>query len=104
LEFAGGQLWTRDPGREPGSRLRVQVLARDVSLALRPAQDSSIQNLLPATVEAIADDEHAALALVSLRLGEAVLLARVTRRAIHELGIAPGVALWAQVKSVAVMD
>lgn len=104
LDFAGGQLWTRDPGREPGSRLRVQVLARDVSLALQPAQGCSIQNLLPATVDAIADDEHAALALVQLRLGDARLLARVTRRAVHELGITTGAHVWAQVKSVAVMD
>jgi ABC-type molybdate transport system ATPase subunit len=46
--------------------VRVRVLARDVSLALEAQPGSSIGNQLPATVELIADDEHPALALVSL--------------------------------------
>lgn len=103
-DFAGGSLWTRDSGRTLGSRVRVQVLARDVSLALQPPQGSSIQNQLACVVDAIAEDEHPGLALVRLRAGDALLLARVTRRALAELGVEPGRALWAQVKSVAVMD
>ncbi|WP_147653926.1 molybdenum ABC transporter ATP-binding protein [Vulcaniibacterium gelatinicum] len=104
VEFAGGSLWTRDFERAPGSRVRVQVLARDVSLALQPPQGSSIQNQLPGVVDAIGEDEHPGLALVRVRVGASALLARVTRRAVAELGIAPGQALWAQVKSVALMD
>ena len=41
--------------------------------------------------------------LVRLRCGESFLLARVTHRSLHALGVAPGSAVWAQVKSVAIV-
>jgi len=104
IEFAGGSLWTRDTGLAPGRRVRVRVLARDVSLARQRSEGSSIQNQLPGTVDALAEDEHLGLALVWLRVGDSLLLARVTRRAVAELAIAPGQAVWAQVKSVALLD
>ncbi|HEX6735124.1 MAG TPA: molybdenum ABC transporter ATP-binding protein, partial [Azonexus sp.] len=34
VDFAGGGLWTRDRGLPAGRRVRVRVLARDVSLAI----------------------------------------------------------------------
>lgn len=39
-----------------------------------------------------------------VRVGDSLLLARVTRRAVAELAIAPGQAVWVQVKSVALLD
>ena len=66
IAFAGGHLWVRDSGVPIGQRVRVRILARDISLALETHGDSSILNVLPATVEQIADDTHPALALVRL--------------------------------------
>ncbi|MDT8399165.1 MAG: molybdenum ABC transporter ATP-binding protein [Pseudomonadales bacterium] len=103
VDFAGGSLWARDHGLPLGHRVRVRVLARDVSLVGQPGT-SSIQNVLPACVDAIGDDEHPGLALVRVRIGEAVLLARLTKRAAAALGVKPGLALWVQVKSVALME
>lgn len=102
-DFDGGSLWARDPGLQPGRRVRVRVLARDVSLAAQPGA-SSIQNQLPGVVEAIGADEHPALALVQVRVGAALLLARLTRRSAEQLGVAPGQRLWVQVKSVALLE
>lgn len=102
-DFDGGSLWARDPGLPPGRRVRVRVLARDVSLAAQPGA-SSIQNQLPCVVEAVGDDEHPALALVQVRVGAALLLARLTRRSAEQLGVAPGQRLWVQVKSVALLE
>lgn len=102
-DFDGGSLWARDPGLPPGRRVRVRVLARDVSLAAQPGA-SSIQNQLPGVVEAVGDDEHPALALVQVRVGAALLLARLTRRSAEQLGVAPGQRLWVQVKSVALLE
>lgn len=102
-DFDGGSLWARDPGLPPGRRVRVRVLARDVSLAAQPGV-SSIQNQLPGVVEAVGDDEHPALALVQVRVGAALLLARLTRRSAEQLGVAPGQRLWVQVKSVALLE
>ena len=103
-DFTGGGLWLADRGKAAGSRVRVRVLARDVSLALTSPQGSSILNALPGQVDGIVDDAHPALALVRVRLGEAALLARVTRRSVASLGLAPGSRVWAQVKSAAVME
>jgi len=105
LQLAGGQhsLWSRDTGLAPGSALRVRVLARDVSLAATAQAGSSIGNQLPAVVEAIADDEHPALALVRVRLGTLPLVARLTRRSVHALALQPGQPVWAQVKTVALL-
>ena len=99
-----GSLWTRDPGLPPGSPVRVRVLARDVSLAVTPQSGTSIANQLQATVEAIADDAHAGLALVRVRVGTLPLVARLTRRSAHKLGLVPGLAVWAQVKTVALLE
>jgi molybdate transport system ATP-binding protein len=104
VDFAGGNLWTRDHNLPVGKKVRVRVLARDVSLTLDDPGRSSIQNVHPATVEAIAADDHPANQLVRVTLGETRLLSRLTRRAVEQLGIAPGLPVRAQVKSVALME
>ena len=98
------QLWTRDAGHALGRHVRLRVLARDVSLARTPQSGTSIANQLQATVEAIADDAHPALALVRVRVGSAPLVARLTRRSAHALELAVGMPVWAQVKTVALME
>jgi molybdate transport system ATP-binding protein len=103
VDFAGGSLWARDQGLSVGRRVRVRVLARDVSLAEQPGT-SSIQNVLRGQVDAIGNDEHPGLLLVRVKLGATVLLARLTKRAAASLGVSPGQTLWVQVKSVALME
>ncbi|WP_395685646.1 molybdenum ABC transporter ATP-binding protein [Caenimonas koreensis] len=98
--FDGGELWLPDAGVEPGRRARVRVLARDVSIAMHPAQSSSIQNAIACTVDSIAPAAHASQVMVRLRCGDStVLLARITARAADALALAPGMAVCAQVKS-----
>lgn len=104
LAFDGGSVWTQDQGLPIGHNVRVRVLARDVSLAREKPDHSSIQNVLQGVVDAIADDEHPALALVRVRVGNQPLLARLTKRAVHLLHLVPQQAVWIQVKSVALMD
>jgi molybdate transport system ATP-binding protein len=102
VDLGGTSVWTRDAGTAVGARVRVRILARDVSLA-REKVDSSITNTLPATVLGLGDDEHPALLLVRLRVGASVVLARLTRRSAHQLGLADGMDLWAQIKAVALL-
>ncbi|MDD5405077.1 MAG: molybdenum ABC transporter ATP-binding protein [Sulfuricella sp.] len=103
VDFPGGSLWVREHGVPLGHHVRVRILARDVSLALAHVDHTSIQNLLPGTVEAIGEDSHPALALVRVRVGESALVARLTRRSVAALGFSPGRPVWAQVKSVALI-
>lgn len=102
--FAGGSLWLRDSGLPLGTRVRLRVMARDVSLATEPAHHSSIQNSLPCTVRAVAPDSHPSQVLVQLDCGGALLLARITARGADALGLAVGQRVWAQVKSVALVQ
>ena len=104
LAFKGGSLWVRDTGLPLGRQVRVRVLARDVSIALDQPSQTSIQNLLSCRVQAIGPDTHPSQALVRLQCGESILLARVTSRAVHELQLVPGMQVWAQVKSVALVE
>jgi molybdate transport system ATP-binding protein len=108
VAFAGGSVWLRDGGHGLGERARVRILARDVSLALEHQQGISILNLLPGEVMEIADDSHPGLALVRVRVGsgDAVsdLIARVTHRSAATLGLRPGLPIYAQIKSVALIS
>lgn len=102
LAFDGGELLLPSAGATPGARGVVRVLARDVSLTLARHADTSILNILPATVLELADD---APGQVMVRLaagnGAAVLLARVSQRSARALSLQPGLAVHAQIKAAA---
>ncbi|MDP2680417.1 MAG: molybdenum ABC transporter ATP-binding protein [Rhodoferax sp.] len=100
--FAGGELTVARQKADPGQTLRVRVAARDVSLTLQRQTDTSILNILPCTVSAVSPDSHGQV-MVSLCAGDTALLARVTTRSGHALGLKPGTAVYAQIKGVAVL-
>lgn len=97
-------VWARDSGLPLGRAVRVRLLARDVSLARAPQTGTSIGNQLRGVVEVIAEDEHPSLALVRVRVGDSPVVARLTRRSAHALELQPGMPVWAQVKTVALME
>jgi molybdate transport system ATP-binding protein len=101
--FAGGALWVRDSGLALGQTVRLRVLARDVSVTLSEATHTSIQNHVPCVVEHISPEAHPSQTLLRLRCGETLLLARLTARGTHALGLQVGMPVWAQVKSVALV-
>lgn len=103
LDFDGGSLLISSQKVPAVSRVRCRIHARNVSLALHPQNDSSILNRLPATVVAVAESSDPAQLLVRLDVGATPLLARITRRSSDTLGIKPGMQLWAQIKSVALL-
>ncbi len=101
--FDGGELRVRDNGTPLGRRVRVRVLARDVSIANSRHDDVSILNLLPATVVAHAAEAHPSQLLVQLRVGATLLLARLTRYSAQRLDLVPGREVWVQIKAVALI-
>lgn len=104
FKFSGGML--QIPGRHQATGtglLRIRVRANDVSLCRdRPAQ-STILNIIPATIERIQPDRGSVL-LVRLRVGEDTLLARITRRSCDQLSLKEGDSLLAQIKAVSVRN
>ena len=86
-----------------GESVRLQVLARDVSLTLSRQEKTSILNIFPATVEQLAEEGSAQIT-VQLRIGAVPLLCRITRKSAGELGLKQGTPVYAQIKSVALID
>lgn len=103
LRVGGQELLVRDHPCEDGARIRVRILARDVSLSLERQGGTSILNHLSVQVLDILQDAHPAQALVRLSLDGAPLLARVTHRSLRVLGIRSGMRVWAQVKTMALL-
>ncbi len=104
LAFPGGRLNVGRLDMPAGAHVRVRIRARDVVLALARPTGLSIRNAFAGRVVEIAA-EQGPVVDVRLDVGIAdqpvMLWARITRRALSELGLAPGNAVYALVKTVA---
>jgi molybdate transport system ATP-binding protein len=99
LGFDGGTLTVAGAGMRIGEAMRVRIRAREVSIALERPQHISIQNILRGTITAL-DMQHAGAVTVTMTIGTAVLRSRITQRAARQLGLQPGLAVYALVKAV----
>ncbi|WP_271272114.1 molybdenum ABC transporter ATP-binding protein [Aliamphritea hakodatensis] len=102
LVFSGGRFAVAGERMPQGQRARLQIQARDVSLTLNRQSDTSILNIFPAQVEALAETSTAQVT-VRLRIGNDLILARITCKSAAELNLQPGRQVYAQIKSVAVL-
>jgi molybdate transport system ATP-binding protein len=102
LAFSGGELLVAAPSLANGQRVRLRVLARDVSLTLERQTQTSILNILESVVEEVVEENEAKV-LVRLAAGSTQLLASITRKSAHDLKLEPGLTVFAQVKSVALL-
>jgi molybdate transport system ATP-binding protein len=101
-QFSGGLLSVPMQAAAIGESLRIRVQARDVSLTLEKHSGTSVLNILSATVIALSPDSPGQV-MVALDVAGCPLLARITSRSAHALGLAPGLALYAQIKGVAIL-
>jgi molybdate transport system ATP-binding protein len=103
LSLEDQELTVSAVGSAPGTPMRLRIPARDVSLCLNRPEQSSILNILSARITEIESSDSSKL-LVRLQVGEQFLLARLTRKSIAALGLAPGQQVFAQIKSVALLS
>jgi molybdate transport system ATP-binding protein len=101
FETGGGPLWLPQVSASAGAVLRLRILAQDVMLAVERPRGISALNVLAGRVEEIRMGEGPG-AMVRLRVGEEVLLARVTRRSVGALELSPGKPVFAVLKAVSV--
>ena len=99
LAFDGGTLTATNVDALIGEPVRVRIRARDVSIALERPRRISIQNVLEGKVTAVGP-EHDGIVDVAMAVGSAVLRSRITGRAARQLGLAPGLPVYALVKAV----
>ncbi|HEU0220225.1 MAG TPA: molybdenum ABC transporter ATP-binding protein [Gallionella sp.] len=103
LDFSGGSLWVSKVEHAIGSMVRARMLARDVSIATAAPQGSSISNILAARIDDIRDEGPDRVVLRLTVGSEYIVLSRITRRSRDQLRLAPGMEVFAQVKSVALI-
>lgn len=101
-DFPGGRFTLPGSAPEVGVRVRLRILARDVSLTLERQEGTSILNIFPARVDSLAAEGQAQV-MVRLSASGVPILSRVTRKSAAVLGLEPGREVWAQVKSVALL-
>ena len=100
LAFAGGELVVPHLTAPIGATARVRIQPQNVGLALTRPEGTSFRNILPAVVVDVA---VRADGLVDVRLDCGVpLLASVTPLSRDELGLKPGLSLFAMIKTVSV--
>lgn len=100
LRIGRQRLWVSGDLRDAPSPVRVQVLARDLSLALERPARTSILNILEVSLTGLAPAGDGAL-FAELDCAGQRLRARITRPSQANLGLKPGMALFALVKSTA---
>lgn len=100
--FTGGEITIPQQKAAVGQPVRIRVQARDVSLTLQRQSGTSIQNIVSVTVIALSPDSPGQV-MVRLDAGGTILLARITARSAELLQLEPGMALFAQVKGVAIL-
>lgn len=99
IDVGHGQLSVDASGLQPRQRVRLQLLARDLILALQAPQGLSVRNRLLGVIMHIAPDERHTV-VVGIDVGDVHLIARVTTAAAQELQLRIGLSLWVLVKAV----
>lgn len=96
-----GPIWVPSVDLSSGSRIRLRLPASDVIVAVERPTGLSALNVLPAKVHSVHVGNGPG-AMVALAAGEAKILARITRRSMEQLDLAPGREVWAVVKATGV--
>lgn len=102
VEFSGGRLLLPQQQATIGQSVRVRIQARDVSLSLAPQRDTSILNIVAATVTELSADA-AGQVMVGLDANGTRLLARITSKSCVAMDLVAGKSLYAQIKGIAIL-
>jgi len=100
LDHAGQQIEAPRTELAVGAHVRLRVRARDVMLATQRPSGISARNVLRGTISEIAEEPDTAYAETLIDIAGACLRARVTRKTVAELGLAPGAPVYAIIKAI----
>ena len=101
FDFGDGDIWV--PGEyELGTiPMRLRIAASDVSITRERPTETTILNVLRATIEEVRSVDEART-VVRMGVGNQDLLAQVTNRSVRRLALKEGERVFAQVKSITV--
>ena len=104
VTFGDHGLWLPRQPLEPGTALRVRILARDVSLIRSAPEETSILNVLPVIITGMEPTGPGKLAVTTETRDGQTLLTEITRKSAEALGLEIGQHVHAQIKAVAMME
>jgi molybdate transport system ATP-binding protein len=102
VEAPVGELCVNQLSLPIGSKVRLRIAARDISLSLDKPITSSIQNILPAVIDDFTEMPMGQV-MLSLKLKQGKLLSKITRHSFYRLSLKKDLNVFAQVKAVAVL-
>ena len=82
--------------------IRLRVYAKDISLTRKPAQDSSILNIIPVKIIGISES-GTGQSIIKLKCRKQNFLARLTNKSIKKLSLNIGDEVFAQIKGIAIL-
>ncbi|MDE1463125.1 molybdenum ABC transporter ATP-binding protein [Spartinivicinus poritis] len=88
---------------KPGNRIRLEIPAKDVSLALQPNHNTSALNSIPCTISKITNVADG-LCLIELTIKQQRILSLITSKSCQQLQLESGKAIYASIKSVALLS
>jgi molybdate transport system ATP-binding protein len=101
LYTATGPLYLPTIKGAPGTKVRVRIMAHDVILSQARPEGLSAQNILAGKVTRVVSGTGPGV-IVHVQVGDGEILARITRRAVAQLGLQPGDAVHAIIKAMSV--
>ena len=102
LSIGSHSLFVAAARRPAGTRCRVRIPARDVSIALDAPRETSILNIIPAVIDDI-DACAGPGVLVKLAIDNQFILARITKKSLAALSLAKSQRVFVQIKGVALL-
>lgn len=100
VEFCGQDILMPMAELPLGEVIRLRIRARDVSLATQRPESLSTRNIIQGVLTDIVKEPETAFAEAFVDAGGGLLRARLTRRAVADLGLVQGDRVFALVKSV----
>lgn len=103
VTFSGGELLLPNIAKPTGTTLRLQIHAKDVSIALEVPKSSSILNILPAVITDLTNDNNGQ-SLIRLTVGNMPLLAKITQKSAHNLKLHRNMTVYVQIKGTSILN
>jgi molybdate transport system ATP-binding protein len=100
LTSRAGELQVPRLSAPVGAAVRAYIRGRDVMLSLKPPEEISALNVLAGRVVSVVPADNGGQAEVRLDCNGDALTARLTAKSVQRLGLAPGLPVYAVIKSV----
>jgi molybdate transport system ATP-binding protein len=100
VEFCGQPILMPMVDLPIGDVVRLRIRARDVALATRRPESVSVRNVIEGALTKVIEEKDTAFAEAFVDAGGGLLRARISRKAVADLGLKPGLRVFALVKSV----